>query len=169
MRRFDCDGALAICLEAKVHAVEVIGSHRYLAAPARDWKENQGRKTVKTGAVVLNGRRYSSFSRHRGEVKRTGGTVMPACSTGLSRDADRQEYLPRSAEFHPQPPLRHPVRRNGSVCLEENRKNRKCGKIKAKSDRRSRIPGDFGSSRLNSRENRLLEMRTRSRRRRSRG
>ena len=31
-------------LEAKIHAVEVIGSHRCLAAPAHDWKENQAEK-----------------------------------------------------------------------------------------------------------------------------
>jgi hypothetical protein len=41
MRRFDDDRTLAVQIEAKNHAVEVIESHRSLAALARHWKEHQ--------------------------------------------------------------------------------------------------------------------------------
>jgi hypothetical protein len=46
MRAFDgIDEALAEIVEAKNHAVEVIGMHRFLAAPVRRSKENQNVNT----------------------------------------------------------------------------------------------------------------------------
>src|SRR5436309_11338910 len=91
MRRFDGnDITLAINLVAKNHAVEVIGSHRNLAALTRHLKENHP-KTVKMGADVQNGRRYSSFSRLRSEVKRMHGAG--SASSGASRGARRVHWL----------------------------------------------------------------------------
>jgi hypothetical protein len=75
MRRFDgIDGTLAIEIEAKNRAVEVIESHRCLAALARHCKENHVcswplRPADSSGAIDPG--YISSFSRLRGEVKRT--------------------------------------------------------------------------------------------------
>src|SRR4051812_3659936 len=50
MRRFDgVDNTLANNLEAKNRAVELIGSHRCLAALSRDFKENQCWKNGQSG------------------------------------------------------------------------------------------------------------------------
>jgi hypothetical protein len=72
MRPFDgIDNTLANILDAKNHADEVIGSHRCLAALSRHLKKTNAGKTGKFGAMAENRRTYPSFSRARGEVKRT--------------------------------------------------------------------------------------------------
>jgi hypothetical protein len=87
MRRFDGnDVTLANNLVAKNHAVEVIGSHRTLAALTRYIKKTNA-KTVKMAATVQNGGRCSSFSRVRSEVKRmvVGRRVLPASALDFLR------------------------------------------------------------------------------------
>jgi hypothetical protein len=103
MRRFDVhDATLAIELEAKVfHVVELIGSHRCLAALSRAFKENQcrGRLASETRATfqLSHGLRVKSSEPKDSE------------SAGLG-------------PIFPQPPLRHPVRHPGSGAIGKNPK-----------------------------------------------